>query len=78
MYGHLARDFDEQDWRDDARAFLRSCRQLAVPAVLEISRSGGSPDQSHLKRQWRIRQPDRPCSALQPPPPRRLRHNGWA
>ena len=36
----LAIDFDEQDWRDDARAFLRSCRQLAVPAALEISRSG--------------------------------------
>jgi hypothetical protein len=28
----LAVDFDEQDWRDDARAFLRSCRELAVPA----------------------------------------------
>jgi superfamily II DNA or RNA helicase len=36
----LAVDFDEQDWRNDARAFLRSCRQLAVPAALEISRSG--------------------------------------
>ena len=36
----LAVDFDEQNWRDDARAFLRSCRQLAVPAALEISRSG--------------------------------------
>lgn len=36
----LAVDFDEQDWRDDARAFLRSCLQLAVPAALEISRSG--------------------------------------
>jgi hypothetical protein len=36
----LAVDFDEQDWRDDARAFLRSCRELAVPAALEISRSG--------------------------------------
>ncbi|MCT0225963.1 TOTE conflict system archaeo-eukaryotic primase domain-containing protein [Synechococcus sp. CS-1328] len=36
----LAADFDEQDWRDDARAFLRSCRELAVPAALEISRSG--------------------------------------
>ena len=35
----LAVDFDERDWRDDARAFLRSCRQLAVPAALEISRS---------------------------------------
>jgi superfamily II DNA or RNA helicase len=36
----LAVDFDEQDWQDDARAFLRSCRELAVPAALEISRSG--------------------------------------
>jgi len=36
----LAVDFDKQDWRDDARAFLRSCRELAVPAALEISRSG--------------------------------------
>jgi superfamily II DNA or RNA helicase len=36
----VAVDFDEQDWRDDARAFLRSCRELAVPAALEISRSG--------------------------------------
>ena len=36
----LAVDFDEQDWRDDARAFMRSCQELAVPAALEISRSG--------------------------------------
>jgi superfamily II DNA or RNA helicase len=36
----LAVDFDLQEWRDDARAFLRSCRELAVPAALEISRSG--------------------------------------
>ena len=36
----LAVDFDEQDWRDDARAFWRSCRELEVPAALEISRSG--------------------------------------
>ena len=36
----LAVDFDEQEWRDDAPAFLRSCRELAVPAALEISRSG--------------------------------------
>jgi superfamily II DNA or RNA helicase len=36
----LAVDFDEQDWRDDARAFLHSCRELAVPASPEISRSG--------------------------------------
>ena len=26
----LAVDFDEQDWRDDARAFLRSCRELEL------------------------------------------------
>lgn len=36
----LAVDFDERDWRDYARAFLHSCRHLAVPAALEISRSG--------------------------------------
>lgn len=36
----LAVDFDEQDWQDDALAFMRSCRELAVPAALEISRSG--------------------------------------
>ncbi|WP_411875858.1 TOTE conflict system archaeo-eukaryotic primase domain-containing protein [Vulcanococcus limneticus] len=36
----LAVDFDDRDWRDDARAFLHSCRELTVPAALEISRSG--------------------------------------
>lgn len=36
----LAVDFDEADWRDDARAFMQSCADLAVPAALEISRSG--------------------------------------
>lgn len=36
----LAVDFDEQDWRDDARAFWHSCKELEVPAALEISRSG--------------------------------------
>lgn len=36
----LAVDFDEADWRDDARAFIQSCRALGVPAALEISRSG--------------------------------------
>jgi hypothetical protein len=40
----VAVDFDEQDWREDARAFLRSYRELAVPAALEIYRSGeGAP-----------------------------------
>ncbi|MDR3158517.1 MAG: DEAD/DEAH box helicase family protein [Zoogloeaceae bacterium] len=36
----LAVDFDEAEWRDDARAFIQSCAELGVPAVLEISRSG--------------------------------------
>jgi superfamily II DNA or RNA helicase len=36
----LAVDFDEADWRDDARAFMQSCNALGVPAALEISRSG--------------------------------------
>jgi hypothetical protein len=31
----LAVDFDDQDWCDDARAFLHSCRELTVPAALE-------------------------------------------
>jgi len=36
----LAVDFDGSDWREDARAFLRSCQDLNIPAALEISRSG--------------------------------------
>ena len=36
----LAVDFDEADWRDDARAFAQSCEELGVPAALEVSRSG--------------------------------------
>lgn len=36
----LAVDFDEADWREDAKAFMRSCEDLGVPAALEISRSG--------------------------------------
>lgn len=36
----LAVDFDEADWREDARAFVQSCHELGVPAALEISRSG--------------------------------------
>lgn len=36
----LAVDFDEADWRDDAKAFAASCRELGVPVALEISRSG--------------------------------------
>ena len=36
----LAADFDEAEWRDDARAFMQSCEELGVPAALEVSRSG--------------------------------------
>ena len=36
----LAVDFDEAEWREDARAFMQSCEELGVPAALEISRSG--------------------------------------
>ena len=36
----LAVDFDKADWRDDAKAFIHSCRELNVPVTLEISRSG--------------------------------------
>lgn len=36
----LAVDFDEAEWKDDARAFIRSCQALGVPAAMEISRSG--------------------------------------
>ena len=33
-------DFDEADWKEDALAFVVSCRELGVPVALEISRSG--------------------------------------
>ena len=36
----LAVDFDDADWRADAPAFAKSCRELGVPVALEISRSG--------------------------------------
>jgi superfamily II DNA or RNA helicase len=36
----VAVDFDEAEWREDARAFMQSCEALGVPAALEISRSG--------------------------------------
>ena len=36
----LAVDFDEAEWRDDAKAFYQSCHELGVPVALEISRSG--------------------------------------
>ncbi len=36
----LAVDFDEVEWREDARAFRESCTDLGVPVALEISLSG--------------------------------------
>jgi superfamily II DNA or RNA helicase/very-short-patch-repair endonuclease len=36
----LAMDFDQGSWQEDVAAVLESCRQLALPAALERSRSG--------------------------------------
>ena len=36
----FAADFDEAQWREDAKAFYQSCQELGVPVALEISRSG--------------------------------------
>jgi superfamily II DNA or RNA helicase len=36
----LVVDFDKKTWADDSRAFLDTCQELSVPAVLERSRSG--------------------------------------
>src|SRR5437867_2130538 len=36
----LAVDFDKEGWREDAAAFMETCRTLGVPAALERSRSG--------------------------------------
>jgi len=39
-YRFLVVDFDGDHWREDAYAFLETCRTLAVPASQERSRSG--------------------------------------
>lgn len=36
----LAIDFDDDDWREDARAVMQTCQLNILPAALEISRSG--------------------------------------
>ena len=36
----LALDFDQDTWREDASAFMDTCRGLNLPAALERSRSG--------------------------------------
>ena len=36
----LAADFDNQNWQEDAGAFVDTCRRFSLPAALERSRSG--------------------------------------
>jgi hypothetical protein len=36
----LAVDFDKKSWKEDVAAFLETCREVGVPAVLERSRFG--------------------------------------
>ena len=36
----LAVDFDKKAWQTDASAFMKTCREFGLPAVLERSRSG--------------------------------------
>ena len=36
----LAADFDGENWRDDARAFLETCRHLELPAALPAMITG--------------------------------------
>ncbi|MEV6210041.1 hypothetical protein AB0M03_23705, partial [Kitasatospora sp. NPDC051914] len=36
----LACDFDDKDWRGDAAAYIAACKEVGVPALAEISRSG--------------------------------------
>ena len=36
----LAVDFDDADWKTDVQAYARSCEELDVPVVVEVSRSG--------------------------------------
>ena len=36
----LAADFDRENWQDDVLAFLKTCREMNIPAALERSRSG--------------------------------------
>jgi superfamily II DNA or RNA helicase len=36
----VAADFDGTSWRDDAMAYATACRELEIPAYIEVSRSG--------------------------------------
>src|SRR4029453_8879617 len=46
----LAIDFDKEGWREDAGAFLETCRALGVPSVLERSRSGQGGNEGSFSR----------------------------
>ena len=37
----LAVDFDETEWRDDCRAFVKSCDELGVPADVRLGQAPG-------------------------------------
>jgi hypothetical protein len=37
----LAVDFDKKSWQEDVAAFLKTCREMEIPASLERSRSVG-------------------------------------
>lgn len=41
----LAIDFDKKSWQADTRAFVKTCRKLAIPVAVERSRSGNG---SHI------------------------------
>ena len=36
----LAVDFDKQNWNEDVKAFIETCREKNIPAAIERSRSG--------------------------------------
>jgi len=36
----LSVDFDGSDWKNDSRAFWKTCKEFGAPAYIEISRSG--------------------------------------
>src|SRR5699024_5652862 len=36
----LAIDFDKNDWKEDVKHFIGTCKQLRIPAYMERSRSG--------------------------------------
>ena len=37
---YVAADFDKRTWRKDVQAFVKVCRDLGIPVLVEVSRSG--------------------------------------